>query len=813
MANESKSSNKNKTIVYTKTAKLKSFLQSKLQKALENYSDTPECFEELDKISRKLASLDLIHNTTETGNQIQNSCISSQENHFTKDEMNKSSCSSFQKFKNNLEKNPLTNASTDRFQNYFSNSTNEKESYQNLNHQSPDNHKKIKTSKKYSKNSNIQNSYKNNENNLDNKNIEAIECTEKESSKKKGPLEFIKIDEKLNFEDEEQVVEDRIHEIRETLRNNSVLLVQGNTGCGKTTKIPRFLMDEYSNIVCTQPRRLAAINVASKVASDLGCSLGSTVGYSIRFEDLTSNQTKLKFVTDGILVNEIASTDYKKAQKIAGYDLIIIDEAHERSMNIDFLLGCIKKCLISGFIQTKLLIMSATINSEKFAEFFNCPVISIKHKMFPLEHFYLKEDDDDYLNASIKTTLQIVEAEKSGDVLVFLTGQDEIEKAYYAISSAVSGLNISVLKLYSTMPHDEQDLVFKIKTRKIVLSTNIAETSITIENVKFVVDCGKFKCKSQSKSSPINYLEIQDISHAQAKQRAGRAGRTQPGFVYRMYSYEKYLSFNPNPVPEVLRLRLSSIILSMKGLGIEDVYNFEYIDKPSINCINSAEETLYYLRAINFSGAITKLGKKISKLPMAPEMALSLYAANKLGCLNSVATIAAFLEFQTPFLDIKNDNPLYGKYKFVLKTYSHPKGDFYTFLAIFRDWKKSKFSAEFLRKNFLSYNTMTQIQRIRAQVLNFFPDEPDTSLNIEEAFSTGFFMNIAKIDKDGYRTIFGDINCFIHPKDGLYRNNSKLVLFIDLQCSKKRYMRHCIEIEPYILRISTNSNFNTSRNS
>lgn len=800
MANENKIINKKRTFLHVKTAKIKSLLEKKLKVALENYSNNPDCLEELDQISSKLTSLDFKKKiVNHEGIDRFQKYISESQDNLQNNLFINSDHPSFQEFnpQTHLQNHIQKDINLDHFQLNLNNKQSDDFEFSNS---LPDQIENKKT-RRNSKNKLIKNETK--PKSSHSKDIEPVEDDSKGQKEKMIP-EFIKFEENVDIEDQEQVVEDRIEEIKEALRKNSVLLVQGNTGCGKTTKIPRFLMNEYPNIVCTQPRRLAAINVATKVASDLGCTVGSTIGYSVRFEDVTSEQTKLRFVTDGVLVNEIASKKFNKNEKIGRYDLIIIDEAHERSINIDYLLGYFKKRLKEESITTKLLIMSATINSEKSAEFFSCPVISIKHKIFPLDYFYLKEDIEEYLEVCISTVFKIIQSDENGDILVFLTGQDEIERAYQIISFKLSQTKISVLKLYSTMPPEEQDLVFKIKTRKIVLSTNIAETSITIENVKYVVDCGKFKCKSHSNSSPIHYLEIIDISKAQANQRAGRAGRTQPGIVYRIYSHEKYLSLEANPQPEVLRTKLSSIVLAMKSLGIHNVYDFDYIDKPSEDFLRSAEETLYYLRAIDSNGLVTRLGSRIAKLPMVPEMALTLHIANKLGCLNSVATIAAFLEYQTPFLEIRNDNPNYGKYKSVIKYYSHPKGEFYSFLEIFRDWRKSNFSIEFLKRNFLSINSMIQIKKIRTQVLSFFSETTDTCFSIEEAFCTGFFMNVAKIEKEGYRTVFGDIKCFIHPKDGLYRRDSKLIVFIDLQSSKKKYMRHCLEVDSYTLQTCSN---------
>ncbi|ELA42932.1 uncharacterized protein VICG_00247 [Vittaforma corneae ATCC 50505] len=621
-----------------------------------------------------------------------------------------------------------------------------------------------------------------------------------------GPLGIDEFEHIVEIADDTQIeetIDDKIGEIKSALKNSRVVIVQGNTGCGKTTKIPRMLMDEYRKIVCTQPRRLAAISVARKVAGDVGCDLGSKVGYTVRFDDKTSSKTRLKFATDGVLIKEIYSKQVrlmhshrkkKNMKKIAGYDLIVIDEAHERTVNIDFLLGFIKRALQSEKARTRLLIMSATLNTERFVEYFQCPLVTIKHRSYNIEYFYLKYDCDDYLSVCIRTAQAIIERERDGDVLVFLTGQDEIERAHFILSGKLSGADVVILKLFSTMPPEEQDLVFQHSARKIILSTNIAETSITIENIKFVVDSGVFKAKRYYACNAIDSLDLIEISKAQAKQRAGRAGRTQPGKVFRIYSYSRYLQMADNPMPEILRSKLHSTVLSMKSLGITDVENFDFIDAPSLESINQAELFLYYIRAIDKNGVITDFGRELANIPLEPETAISLVAAKRIGCLNAVATISAFLEYQTPFLELRSDHPEYRRYKSARSYFSHPKGDFYSFLVIFYSWEQSKFSFGFLRKNFLNIKTMVQILNVRAQILRLFPHCSDTSLSIERAFCTGFFMKAAKISENGYKTIFGDVECYIHPRDGLLSAHPKYVVFYELFSLKNEYMGHCLEV-------------------
>ena len=507
---------------------------------------------------------------------------------------------------------------------------------------------------------------------------------------------------------------------------------------------------------------------------------------------MSTDKTKLKFVKDGILINEMQSKRKKQKDKIAGYDLIIIDEAHERTTNIDFLLGYLKSALQNKNIKTKLLIMSATLHVDKFVEFFRCPLITIHHKSHNMEYFYLKTDCDDYIPICISTVTSIIRKEPNGDILVFFPGQEEIERVYFTLVDLFMSYKIEVLKLFSTMSPEEQDLIFKKGNRKVILCTNIAETSITIENIGFVFDCGKFKAKYYSISTGVDSLDIFDISKAQAKQRAGRAGRTQPGVIYRIYSYEKYLAMLENPIPEILRCKLHSVVLSMKVLGIDNIDRFNFIDRPSKKCISQAELYLFYIRAIDDKGLITSFGKRIAQIPLSPEISVSLFAAKDIGCLRDVAAISAFLEFPSPFLIIRPESPDYKRYKDVVASFIDPRGSFYTFLLIFRAWQTTKFSIRFLKSNYLNVKILTQILSIRNQLKGMFPDCYDSNFDIERAFCAGFFMNTDKISEKTYKTLFGDIECHLHPKDELAREKTKYVIYYEIYNSKQKYMRHCL---------------------
>lgn len=410
----------------------------------------------------------------------------------------------------------------------------------------------------------------------------------KESLKRAGLCSFIYRMEHANTENKVETIETKFGELLEALQASRVVLLQGDTGCGKTTKIPRMLLKHYNHIVCTQPRRLAAVNVARKVAADLSERVGETVGYSVRFEERRTKKTRLHFLTDGMLIKEISGHLSSKHNALfSKYDLIIIDEAHERSINIDFLMGFIK-----SQPSNKLLVMSATLDTECFLNYFNAPLVEIKHRKHPIEHFYLKEQVEDYFNAAIETVTRIVDEYDEGDILVFLTGQEEIEQGYDILMGEI-GKQIRICKLYAAMPPEEQDKAFRAGERKIVLSTNIAETSVTIENILFVVDSGRVKQMRRGSGCSIDFMEIVWISKSQAKQRAGRAGRTRPGKVFRLYTRWEYENMQDRATPEILRSSLNSVILSLKSMHVNDVVNFEYLDRPSLESISDSLRSLY----------------------------------------------------------------------------------------------------------------------------------------------------------------------------------------------------------------------------
>ena len=378
-------------------------------------------------------------------------------------------------------------------------------------------------------------------------------------------------------------------QILDLVEKNRIVIIQGETGSGKTTQIPQFLLEAgyYGGIVCTQPRRVAAMSIAKRVSQEMEVELGEQVGYTVRFDDKTSQNTLIKYVTDGLLLKE-ATTDHT----LKKYQIVIIDEAHERTLATDILFGFLKE-LMEKRKELKLIIMSATFDIEKFQNYFDAPLAIIKGRTFPVEIKYLAAPTDDYVDCAIKKVIQIHKEEKPGDILLFLTGEEEIESACQQIREGIEELGdevgyANVVPIYSTLPPYLQEKIFEpppetnprgIKGRKIVVATNIAESSITIDGIVYVVDPGFTKQKVFNPRGKMESLLINIISKENADQRAGRAGRTKPGKCFRLYTEESYeKELKKSSIPEILRSNITSVVLNLLKLGIQDLVHFDFID-------------------------------------------------------------------------------------------------------------------------------------------------------------------------------------------------------------------------------------------
>lgn len=523
-----------------------------------------------------------------------------------------------------------------------------------------------------------------------------------------------------------------------------MLVVVGDTGSGKTTQMTQYLAEEgFANrgkIGCTQPRRVAAMSVAKRVAEEVGCRVGQEVGYTIRFEDCTSPDTRIKYMTDGMLLRECLIDP-----KVSQYSVIILDEAHERTISTDVLFGLLKSKWLSSTLlychskeqhlthilgaikyrpDLKLIITSATLDADKFATYFeNCPIFTIPGRTYPVEVLYTKEPEADYMDATLITVMQIHLSEPPGDILLFLTGQEEIDTAAEILFERMKALGpdvpeLIILPVYSALPSEMQSRIFEPTppgSRKVVIATNIAETSITIDGIYYVIDPGFVKQNKWDAKLGMDSLVVVPISQAAARQRAGRAGRTGPGKCYRLYTEAAYRNeMLPNTIPEIQMLNLAMTVLNMKAMGINDLLNFDFMDPPPETNLITALEQLYALQALDDEGLLTRLGRKMAEFPLEPPLSKMLIESVDLGCSEEILTIVAMLTAQNVFYRPKEKQAAADSKK---AKFHQPEGDHLTLLTVYNAWKASKFSNPWCFENFIQARSMKRAQDVRKQLL------------------------------------------------------------------------------------------------
>lgn len=589
-----------------------------------------------------------------------------------------------------------------------------------------------------------------------------------------------------------------------------VLVVIGETGSGKTTQMTQYAVEmglcKRGMLGCTQPRRVAAMSVAKRVAEEYGCRLGQEVGYSIRFEDCTSSDTIIKYMTDGMLMREYLMDSYLRK-----YSLLMLDEAHERTIHTDVLFGLLKE-LIKKRKDLKLIVTSATLDAEKFsAYFFNCPIFSIPGRTFKVEILYTKEPETDYVDAALITIMQIHLSEPAGDILLFLTGQEEIDTACEILYNRMKGLGktsvpeLIILPVYGALPAEMQARIFEPAprfARKCVIATNIAEASLTIDGIYYVVDPGFCKQKVFNPKTGMDSLVVVPISQASANQRAGRAGRTGPGKCYRLYTEAAFKSeMLPNSVPELQRSNLANVVLQLKAMGINDLLHFDFMDPPPVQVLVSALEGLYVLGALDEEGLLTRLGRKMAEFPLEPALSKILLASVDLGCSDEVLTIVAMLSVENVFYRPKEKQAQADQKK---SRFHQPEGDHLTLLAVYEAWKNSKFSNAWCFENFIQGRAMRRAQDVRKQLLGImdrFKLDVVTAGRrydrVRRAITGGFFMQVAKKDpQEGYRTMVEGQPVYIHPSSSLFNRQPEWVLYHELVLTTKEYMRGTMAIDP-----------------
>ncbi|XP_010939275.1 pre-mRNA-splicing factor ATP-dependent RNA helicase DEAH1 isoform X1 [Elaeis guineensis] len=600
-------------------------------------------------------------------------------------------------------------------------------------------------------------------------------------------------------------------ELLQAVHDHQVLVIVGETGSGKTTQIPQYLHEAgYSKngkIGCTQPRRVAAMSVAARVSEEMGVKLGHEVGYSIRFEDCTSDKTFLKYMTDGMLLREFLGEP-----DLASYSVVMVDEAHERTLSTDILFGLVKD--ITRFRKDlKLLISSATLDAEKFSDYFDsAPIFKIPGRRYPVEIHFTTAPEADYIDAAIVTVLQIHVTQPPGDILVFLTGQEEIETVDEILKHRTRGLGTKIAELiicpiYANLPTELQAKIFEPTpegARKVVLATNIAETSLTIDGIKYVVDPGFCKIKSYNPRTGMESLLINPISKASAMQRAGRSGRTGPGKCFRLYTaYNYHHDLDDNTVPEIQRTNLANVVLTLKSLGIHDLVNFDFMDPPPSEALLKALEQLFALNALNSRGELTKTGRRMAEFPLDPMLSKMIVASDKYKCAEEIISVAAMLSVGNSIFYRPKDKQVHAD-NARMNFHTGNVGDHIALLTVYNSWKETNYSTQWCYENFIQVRSMKRARDIRDQLeglLERVEIELTSNMNeldaIKKAITSGFFHHSAKLQKTGaYRTVKNPQTVYIHPSSGLAQVLPRWVIYHELVLTTKEYMRQVTELKP-----------------
>lgn len=546
----------------------------------------------------------------------------------------------------------------------------------------------------------------------------------------------------------------------------------------------------------------------------MGCQIGEEVGYSIRFEDLTSSKTRIKFLTDGLLLRE-ALTD----PLLSRYSVIMVDEAHERSLSTDILLGVLKK-IRKRRQDLRIVVSSATLQAEEFLGFFSGEnyepnsekpqsivgrIISLEGRMYPVDSIFLEGPAEDYLESAVKTVFDIHASEPDGDILVFLTGREEIDTALQLIADRADALHpraqkILSLPLYAGLTSEQQLYVFEPApdhTRKVIVSTNIAEASVTIQGIVYVIDCGFVKLRAFNPKTGIETLTATPISKASATQRAGRAGRTKPGKCYHLYTQSSYESLPEATVPEIQRSNLAPIILQLKALGIDNVLRFDFLTPPPAELIVRALELLYSIGAVDEYAKLTRpLGVRMAELSVEPMMAKVLLSAPKMGCLSEILSIAAMTSLQgAVWFHHEGEKKATDSAR---RKFAAEEGDHLTLLNVYQAFiTKGRKDSKWCRDNYLNYKSMIRAVSIRGQLKRYlerFDINVDESLGsnktadgvsdrgeqIRKCLTAGYFAHAARMQPDGtFKTVNGGVTLHAHPSSLMFVSTASKRTLVD----------------------------------
>ena len=656
----------------------------------------------------------------------------------------------------------------------------------------------------------------------------------------------------------------RRSEIVETVKRQNITVLVGETGSGKTTQLARYLHDagmagKGRLIGCTQPRRVAAISVAERVALEFGCRVGEEVGYSVRFKDETSSLTVIKFMTDGMLLREALFDD-----SFPRYSVLILDEAHERSINTDVLFGMMRRAVQKRPNDLRIVITSATLDIDRFCQYFSAGApLLIEGRTFPVEKRYLEVAPDDYVEQTARTIMEIHLKDPPGDVLAFLTGQDEIDTVHdrlqrWCSDPALEGCpEMVLLTIYSSLPSETQSLVFERTPkgkRKVVLATNIAETSITIDELFYVVDCGYCKQNRYDPRTGVEELAVVPVSQQQADQRAGRAGRTGPGRCYRLYTEHQFQTeMLPVTVPEIQRVNLCNVVLTLKAIGIHDLLAFDFMDPPPQETLVVALERLHALGALDDLGVLTKFGSRMSELPIDPSQSKTLLIAVDFECAPTVLSIVAMLAIENIFHRPRDRQE---EADHVKAQFQANEGDPFTLLNVYDGWVQNGMDKEWCDRHFVHNRAMKEAHEIRSQLQQILvrgttaaagrrdrgatttsrvgaaggqsgsvradgattirgpagqpsqqPAEVallkksnanvDYLTRVRKALTAGYFFHTAKRMPEGhYVSLVDRREVYMHPTSALFHIRPRFVIYHDIVLTAKEYMRQVMSIDP-----------------
>ena len=620
----------------------------------------------------------------------------------------------------------------------------------------------------------------------------------------------------------------RRQEIAEAIRSHQVVVVAGETGSGKTTQLPKICLEMGRGVRAmighTQPRRLAARTVAQRIADELGSPLGEAVGFAVRFNDHVSERTLVKLMTDGILLAEI-----QRDRRLMRYDTLIIDEAHERSLNVDFLLGYLHE-LLPRRPELKVIITSATIEPRRFAAHFSgAPIIEVSGRGYPVEIRYrplevpvsaaAHDDPDDPDHEIVRTEIRDevdaivdaiheLEAEPPGDVLVFLSGEREIRDTAEALSNIK---NTEVLPLYARLPTAEQHKVFAAHTgRRVVLATNVAETSLTVPGVRYVVDPGNARISRYSRRLKVQRLPIEPISQASAEQRAGRCGRVAPGVCIRLYSEEDYAARPRFTDPEILRTNLAAVLLQMAALELGDVEEFPFLDPPDRRSVRDGVQLLQELGAFDQHGEITDLGRRLARLPVDPRLGRMILAAGAEGCVREVLVLAAALTIPDP-----RERPAERE---EAARQSHARfadehSDFMSYLNLWRYLREQRNELSgnafrrMCRNEFLHYLRIREWQDLVGQLRGIArelgvveSDEPADAVHVHAALLAGLLSHVGMRREEANEYLGARNSRFLlAPGSKLSKRPPRWVMVAELVETSRLYGRTAARIQPEVV--------------